>query len=368
MKPASAIYLCGPIADPGMPAKGGYQSNNLRTIEALQYRGIEVHALPYAQPESSGIRKLIEYAVSFWLLALKVVTCEKRSILHITGLRRIFIYPEIALVYLGKLKKCRTIYDVRDGLTLEAGHLNRSTIYRRCFTLILRSVDLVMVEGESQVPFVESLTGVTPVHIPNQVDLTSIPSRIRMNGDKPKPVIAYAGTMRPEKGISTILEAAEILKNNGVAVTVRLAGTGDRNFIDDLRRRHRDLPVDWLGAQTSAGVLDLFSTSHFFVFPTRWPGEGQSNSLTEAMACGAVPIVSDHGFNAATVGGCGAILSPNDSAAEYAATLQRIWDGGQWEELSQMAVARVRECFSSSAVIDHLIEQYVSLESPQCVG
>lgn len=368
MKPKSAIYLCGPIADPGMPAKGGYQSNNLRTIEALQRRGIEVHALPYAQPESMGTRKLIEYAVSFWLLALRVVACKRKSILHITGLRRIFIYPELALIYLGKLKKCRTIYDVRDGLKLESGHLNRSAIYRRCFILTLRSVDLVMVEGESQVPFVESLAGVTPVHMPNQVDLASVPSRIRANDDQSKPVIGYAGTLRPEKGISTILEAAEILNKNGVEVTVRLAGTGDEIFVDDLRKRFANLAVDWLGAQTNAGVLDLFSASHFFVFPTRWPGEGQSNSLTEAMACGSVPIVSDHGFNATTVGGCGAVLSPNDSAADYAAALQRIWDGGHWEELSQMSVSRVRERFSSRALIDRLIEQYVSLEPTQCVG
>ncbi len=362
LRPVSPIYVCGPIAEPGRPAKGGYQTRNLRTIEALQTRGIEVHALPYAQPDSSRIGKLIAYATGFFVLALRVAAVKKKSIVHITGLRRVFLYPELALVYLAKSRKCRVIYDIRDGLELDTIWLKRSAVYRYFFSRILHAVDLVMVQGDGQVPFVRSFTGKTPVLMPNQIDLSAVPSRHYSDRGSSTPVIAYAGAVKPEKGVETILEAAEILTRMGFKVIVRIAGTGDAAFVEELRARYADIRVEWLGAQTTERVLDLFSTSHFFLFPTWWPGEGQSNALTEAMACGCVPIVSDHGFNAATVGDCGAILDLGQSAADYASAVERIWMGGLWDDLSHRAAARVRQRFASAAVIDHLTEQYVELE------
>jgi glycosyltransferase involved in cell wall biosynthesis len=361
-QPVSTIYLCGPIAEPDKPPIGGYQARNLRIAEALQRRGIEVHALRYAQPHSPGFRKWLAYAVGFSVLALRIVLCKKRSIVHITGLRQLFVIPELVLARLAKWRGCRTIYDIRDGLDLDVLWLERSAIYRYCFPRILRSVDLVMVQGESQAPFVESITGRAPVLLRNQVDLSALPARSYQNGTPSAPVIAYVGRLRPEKGISTILDTAEILTRSGFDIRVKIAGIGDEAYVDELKARYADLPVEWLGRQTNAQALDLFSEAHFFVFPTWWPGEGQSNALTEAMACGCVALVSDHGFNAATLGDCGAVLTLDQTADDYAASLRQIWEDGTWETLSRRSATRVRECFSSTAVIDHLIQQYVSLE------
>ena len=361
MGPSAAIYFCGPIADAGKPAKGGYQARNLRTIEALRSRGFEVHVLPYAQPTASRVRKLVAYATGFSVLAWKMTGCKKKSIVHITGLRRVFLYPEIVLAYLAKKRKCRVIYDIRDGLGLDAVWLERSAIYRYFFPRLLNSVDLVMVQGDGQVPFVESFTGSTPVLIPNQIDLSAIPTRT-YSSPSPTPVIAYAGALKPEKGLSTMLDAVEILARQGFEVDVRIAGTGDEKFVESLRSRYSHLATTWLGPQTAESVLDLFANSHFFLFPTWWPGEGQSNALTEAMACGCVPIVSDHGFNAPTVGNCGAVLDLNQGPVDYAAAVKRIWESGQWMTLSEQSARRVREHYSSVAVIDHLTEQYAALE------
>lgn len=359
----AAIYLCGPIADIGMPAKGGYQARNLRTIEALRSRGFEVQALPYAQPGPSRVGKIIYYAIGFTTLALRVSRCKKGSILHITGLRRIFLYPEFVLTYLAKRRHCRVIYDIRDGLGLDAVWLNRSAVYRNFFRRLLNSVDLVMVQGDAQVPFVESFTGRTPVTIPNQVDISKVPRRADSAVASTPPVIAYAGALKAEKGISTILDTVEVLAALGFEVRVRIAGTGDRTFVGSLRSRYSHLSVEWLGSQPAESVLDLFATSHFFVFPTWWPGEGQSNALTEAMACGCVPIVSDHGFNAATVGMCGTVLRLDQGPVDYATAIQRIWESDQWAALSEQSRRRVQENFSSVAVTDHLTAQYAMLAS-----
>ena len=153
-----AVYLCGPIAEPGQPAKGGFQSCNRRTIDALASRGVEIHTLPYAQPESRGLRKAWAYLSGFAHLGLRVLLCKRGSILHLTGLYGPFIQAEIVLIHLAQLRGCRSIYDLRAG-SGELHFRRRGSFYRACFRHALRSVDLVMVEGAKLMAFVESLTG-----------------------------------------------------------------------------------------------------------------------------------------------------------------------------------------------------------------
>jgi glycosyltransferase involved in cell wall biosynthesis len=362
--PTPVVYLCGPIAETGRAAKGGFQVCNRRTIDELRGRGIEVHALPYAQPETGRLHKAVEYAVSFIRLAIQVLRCERSSILHMTGLYGPFIQAEIILIYLARLRGCRTIYDVRAG-SAELHYRMRSDMYRRCFAHALRSVDLVMVEGPRLAPFVESLTGRSPVFFPNHIDTSVILDRSDGAGSGLRPVIGYAGSLKPEKGIRTILEACKVLSDEGFDVDVRLAGLGPATFVEELRGDYPELPVTWLGALPSDRVLDLFRTSHFFMFPTTHRGEGQSNALTEAMACGCVPIVSDHGFNASVVGDCGVVLAPGSDAAVYAKALRAIWECGEWQALSQKSRDHIRDCFSSVEVIDDLLVHYNSLERRQ---
>lgn len=361
------VYLCGPIAEFGQPAKGGYQSANLRLMQALAQRGIKVHTLAYAQPNPPQIRKIMKHVTRFTVLTLRLVTCERNAILHITALRLMFLYPELVLMYLAKFRNCRIIYDMRDGLTADVAQLAKSAWYTRCFTHALKIADLVMVEGQPQVRFVETLSARTPIVIPNHIDVASIPLRSPKAGNRDTPIIAYAGTLKPEKGISTILQTARILKGEGLEIRVRVAGTGEADYLEELRVRYADIGVDWRGSQTAEAVLEMFSESHFFIFPSKWRGEGQSNALTEAMACGCVPIVSDQGFNAATVGGCGVVLPSDAEPHDYSSAVQQIWRNGHWEKLSQCAIKRVRREFSTSLVVDRIASRYSELVGEQRV-
>ncbi len=351
------VYLCGPIAERGKPAKGGFQSCNRRTIDTLAAQGVDVRTLPYAQPETRGVRKALEYALGFIKLALQVVTCKGGSIFHLTGLYGPFIQAEIVLIHLAHWRGCRCIYDLRAG-SGELHYRQRGALYRASFDHALRSVDLVLVEGHKLMGFVESITGRAPVFFPNHIDAEAMPARPQSTAAAAPAVIGYAGSLNPEKGIRLILEASRVLASEGLDVEVRLAGVGPTAFVNELRSAYADLRITWLGAVPAEQVLALFSTSHFFVFPTEHRGEGQSNALTEAMACGSVPVVSDHGFNTSVVGDCGAVLAPKSDARAYANALRAIWDGGRWGELSARSRRRIREQFASPAVIAGLLAQY----------
>lgn len=356
------VYLCGPIAGQGEPARGGFQSCNRRTIEGLRARNYEVVPLPYPEPQSSGIGKAAEYAVLFIRLAATVAMIRQRSIFHMTGLLKSFVYVELALLLLARMRRCFTIYDIRAG-SAERHFESRTSVYRWTFSKILRSADEVMAENKALVPFIKSIRGRDPVIFLNHLDTNKVPAR-RFDGQVSKvPVIAYAGSVRPEKGLETILEASRLLCDGACPVEVKIAGVGPEAFVGQLKDRYSTLAVSWLGPQTPAAVLNLFSTSQFFLFPTSHAGEGQSNTLTEAMACGCVPITSDHGFNRDVVGDCGVVLRPDADAGEYARALRTVWESGDWSTLSEDARRRIREKYSSKKIIAQLIDVYESREA-----
>ena len=358
----TTVYLCGPIAAPGKPARGGFQSCNRRTIEGLRAQKYEVVPLPYPEPQSSGVRKAAEYAVLFIRLAGTVATIEQRSIFHMTGLLKSFVYIELVLLLLARMRRCFTIYDIRAG-SAERHFESRTFIYRWAFSKIVRSADEVMAENKALAPFIKSIRGRDPVIFLNHLDTNKVPERTFGGHVSKVPIIAYAGSIRPEKGIETILEASRLLCDVACPVEVKIAGVGPEPFVGHLKDQYSTLPVSWLGPQTPSAVLDIFAASHFFLFPTSHPGEGQSNTLTEAMACGCVPITSDHGFNRDVVGDCGVVLRPDADAVEYARALWAIWESGDWSGTSKDACRRIRDQYSSTKIIADLIEVYESREA-----
>ncbi len=95
------------------------------------------------------------------------------------------------------------------------------------------------------------------------------------------------------------------------------------------------------------------------MFPTRHFGEGQSNALTEAMACGCVCIVSRHGFNASVVGAAGVVLQVDATPQQYAEQLTEVWSTpDRWRMLSEAGRRRAAARFSTRPVIARLIEHY----------
>jgi glycosyltransferase involved in cell wall biosynthesis len=349
------IHLCGPIAAPGEAARGGYQACNRRTIEALGRAGHDVVALPYPHPRSRGLRKQLEYGLGFLRLYARVLRCERGSIFHLTALAAHFVWNEWPLLQLARWRGCRVVHDLRAGAG-EHNYARRGAAYRLAFRACLRAAHQLLVEGESLVPFVERVAGRRPIWLPNHLDTEALPWREAV-ALPAAPTLAYVGRIVPEKGVELLLEAAEALRTSGLAVRVRIAGDGDAAYLQRLRSAARALDVDWLGPLSSRAVLALLREAHFFIFATRHLGEGQSNALTEAMACGCVPLASDHGFNQAVIGDASLILPATASASDYAAAIRTCWPL-HWARASRRMQERARACFSTAIVLRLLLQAY----------
>jgi glycosyltransferase involved in cell wall biosynthesis len=353
-----SIMFCGPIPLPGNAPGGGYEASNSRTIAALRAAGSSVTELRYPQPTGGKVAKLKGYWQGFGQLLKTISNAPPDNLLHVTGLYKQFVIPEILLLKQARRRGVATVYDIRAGSMFK--HYRRlGPVYRYLFRLALRSADMVMIEGQEYASFVEQQTGAKPFYLPNHVSVDE--SAIQTRADA-KPRLVYVGRITVEKGIETILEAARLLAKNGLNCEVAIAGPGDASLLARLKAEYSDLGIEWLGSLQSMAVLAQFGRAHFFMFPTRHSGEGHSNALTEAMAMGCVPLVSENGFNRSVVGDAGRVLALDAKAEAYAAEVLALWEGGRYAALSTLAANRARELFSTEQVVKRLQLVYADIQ------
>lgn len=164
----------------------------------------------------------------------------------------------------------------------------------------------------------------------------------------------YFGRVTIAKGIDVLLEMIDKLDDH---YHLYIAG-GIAKDVDKETLNHKK--VTYLGRLTANELNVQMKKMHFFVFPTRWPGEGQSNSLIEAMSNGLVPLTSDQGFCAEVVGDCGFIFPQGTRGKTYAEKIKSI-DQEQWNELSSLCQEHIIKCHNIDIEIPKLVNIYNSL-------
>lgn len=104
----------------------------------------------------------------------------------------------------------------------------------------------------------------------------------------------FHGTLRPGKGLETLLDALALLKDT--RLRLKIVGSGDPDFVDSLR--HRALTsgimerIDWI--RNVEDPMSLISTCHFGVLPSEDP-EAFGMANLEYMAAGRAHISTFNG-------------------------------------------------------------------------
>ena len=107
-----------------------------------------------------------------------------------------------------------------------------------------------------------------------------VPGRLRL---------LFAGRIEHgQKGVLDLPLIDQALADRGVDVSWTVVGAGPDE--QQLRTAWRSSRVEFLGAKTTAEVLDIASRHDVFVLPTRY--EGVPVGLIEAMSVGLAPVVS----------------------------------------------------------------------------
>ena len=112
--------------------------------------------------------------------------------------------------------------------------------------------------------------------------------------------------------------------------------------------------VQIIGQQPFDKICDALQKVHFFVFPSQEKMEGHSNSLTEAMTFGVVPVVSTAGFNASIVGNKELVVDSIDPM-KYARVIESVIEKNVWSEYSLAVYRRIKENYTEDIVKKNIL-------------
>lgn len=128
-------------------------------------------------------------------------------------------------------------------------------------------------------------------------------------------LIGLVARLDPMKDHAMFLQAASLLADKFPNLRFVCVGSGAPNYLENLKQMAASLDLGgrmiWTGARDDMPVvysaLDIAASSSF--------GEGFSNTVAEAMACGVPCVVTDVGDSALVVGNTGSVVAPGDPQA-----------------------------------------------------
>jgi glycosyltransferase involved in cell wall biosynthesis len=203
--------------------------------------------------------------------------------------------------------------------------------------------------------------------VPNGIDCLPYLRQQRPPPDPGTPLrLGFVGRLARAKGLYEIVEAVARLRGRGIPVRLFLAGSGPEEGW--LRNRVRELDlkreVTFLGPLDGERKARLLGLVDAFVLPSY--GEGLPYALLEAMAAGAVPIVTPVGAMPDVVaeGVHGFLVRQGDPEAIAAAAAALAADRPRLARMSAACRLRVAEAFSVARVVEDLRALYSTLASP----
>jgi len=175
-------------------------------------------------------------------------------------------------------------------------------------------------------------------------------------------LIGHAARIDPMKDHETFLRAAALISRRRGGLRFLCAGGGGHSRQEELKRLSAGLGLDksliWAGERTDMNAvynsLDIFTSSSSY-------GEGFSNAIGEAMACGKICVVTDVGDSSFTVGDAGVVIPPRDPHA-LARAWEQVLDLSREDRrsLGEKARRRVMENFTTGVMVkttaDRLLE------------
>lgn len=356
------VLLAGPYSKPGgMTGTFGRILNNMHQSSVFAQ---EVEFIPFrlTLPADGSLPK------RWWIDMVRLCDSIRRkpTIMHLITQKYYSTFREYPLVRTARACGVKTIVDVRAG-SLQA-MLKRTT--HRLQNLLMRSIllraDRLVLECKKDVPFVQNEFFRDSLFLPNTIlesDFTrTVPARLTLTAGQPLKLI-YSGRYTAAKGLPVMMQALDVLSARRVPVELHLTGQGAEPVIAELIRRYSAHPPPGTSLIDHGwDVPDLYAllaSAHVFVMPTQHPGEGHSNSVSEAMMAGLGMILADWLHREDIVPEKGAIVVPAQNPAALADAAESYFHN---PELLQMAGrtnrAFVEENYLDSICFPRLLDLY----------
>ncbi len=183
--------------------------------------------------------------------------------------------------------------------------------------------------------------------------------------DPNEPVVLYLSRLHPKKGLELLFEAAARLRDDGLALNLLIAGTGEPQYEQCLRQlvKQHQLSdrVAFLGFVSGREKVSLYQGADVFVLPTSQ--ENWGFVLLEALAA-ATPVVTTRGVDiwSELQSSGGAVIVDSTPQAIAAAIVELLGDPGRRRVMAQKGRAWALEHLH----VDRVAEQFEHLYGRVC--
>ena len=364
---ALTVYFFGSLPNGVEPYYGGGEVGNKRTVDMLRQFGFKVRIVRKLRCKltASQFVKLITYpfraAIGVGAFLGLLLFGSRKAIVHISGFYGPTIFFEYILVEAANLLGYKIIYEMRGG-GAEAYHKSGSAVYRLCFARIVRKAKVIFSQGVENEPLLKSISDTPIFYYPNFVEASYLPSALPQ---KPENVVnlIYFGRIEPQKNVKLIVEAAAILQKK-TDISLTIIGKGQHGYVSEVIRQMEQTlkpgTYTFISGYARIGIRNILFDKHFLIYPSTLAREGQSNSITESMSCGVVPVSSPQGFSRTVIGNDRLIVNEL-SAQAYADRVLEILSDGSFSELSQFVYERIKSNYTQAVIEPKLREQYERL-------
>jgi glycosyltransferase involved in cell wall biosynthesis len=165
-------------------------------------------------------------------------------------------------------------------------------------------------------------------------------------------LIGMVGRMDPMKDYPNFLRAASLLVQEREDIRFVCVGGGPDRYIHEYRDLARSLNLErfliWAGEQGS--MLNIYNSLDILALTSAF-GEGFSNAIGEAMACGVPCVATDVGDAARLIGTLGEIVPPGDSEALKRGILTLLNRLENETNLAAKVTQRITEQFNMAKLI-----------------
>lgn len=359
------VYMYASLPKKGKTPFGGGEVGNMRTVRMLQEAGYKV--LTMRQRKSNAdwgrikqfgsypFRLLVGWVDVFFTMLLG----NRKGIAHLSGFAGKTIMNEYVVMHIMKFLGYNVIYELRGGGAIGFWE-NGSGLYKKMFSYLLNSACYVFVQGKENIPLIKTICKTPVYHYANCVEEGFAPSVLPVKPSD-KINLFFYGRLEESKHVDMIVEIASMVQKELPNVYLTLVGNGQQSYVDIVKCKMKDLLQDgsysYLPGCKHENLPSLLLDKHFYIFPSTQPREGQSNSVTECMSYGIIPIASPQGFNRSTVNDDYLIVD-DLSATAYAERITKIIKEDCVSKYSKQVYNHFQTNFSQKVVFKKTLDIY----------
>lgn len=364
------VYMYATLPKNGQTPFGGGEVGNMRTVRMLRDAGYDVVTIRQRKADAtwSKSRALLSYPFRMlmgWFETIcKLSFASRKNIVHLSGFAGKTIFNEFVLMHIMRGLGFKVVYELRGGGAVgfwEKG----STLYKKMFGYLINNACYVFSQGQENIPMLSAISNTPTYHYANCVEDGFAPEKIPSKPNDRINLLFY-GRCEENKHVDMIVETAALIQETFPNVFLTIMGNGQPSYIEMIKYKMKNElkggTYTYLPGCKHEDLSKLLADKHFYIFPSTQPREGQSNSVTECMAYGIIPIASPQGFNRSTIGDNKLIVDELNAEA-YAQKIIEIIKTDKCKKYSEQVFMRYKSYFSQKVVFNRTLHIYKKIEN-----